>query len=174
MGRTSRMVALLAALGMAAMAQPAGAAPATVEEFLAICPPALFDRPSLNAAQKEVGLRMIDNSPLAFGWGTMTFTTKEKDRGVALTKMVFADAERQTCVAELERQMSFDEVEELKAALEAVPSIGALDGKIYPYPAGSTNATLKRVGGEPLVVVGVAASGGRTTLSIDVWTGKAE
>lgn len=174
MGKTSKVMALLASAGVVALSLPASAAPGTLEEFLAICPAAMFDRPSLSAAQTAVDLRAIDNSPLAFGWGTMTFTTKEKDRAVSLTKMKFADAERQTCVAELDRQMSFDEVEALKVTLEAMPAFGPLDGKIYPYPAGSTNATLKRAGADPLVVVGVSATGGKTTLSIDMWTGKAQ
>ena len=158
-----------------ALASPAAAAPvATLEDFLAICPAVLFDTKTLGEAQKAVGLRKIDNSPLAFGWQTQTFTNKEGDRGVVVTKMKFADGTRDVCAVELTRQLRYEEVEDLRAALEKLPAIGPLDGKVYPYPAGTSNAVLKTPGGNPLVMVSVAAAGGRTQIAVDVWRGSGE
>jgi len=158
------------ALVLAAICLAGGPAKAegTMADFTELCTAAVLSRTDLDAARAATGLSRISNQPIAFGWQTATFMGKDTPRTVVVTSQVYPDAERETCVVELDRVLSFEDAAALKTSLEGKSSLGPLDGKIYSSDTGP-QGTLKRPGLEPLLTITISSAPERSVLTMDLW-----
>jgi hypothetical protein len=169
-----RRAAILPALGAAlaasaALAQQPDGAAAGAEDFVRVCTAALLAPGELQPALAARGLARVGETNLRPTISLTVYAGDGAGRTVTVNRQRFPDAVLATCQVSGVFASSEESIGALRAALEADPRLGRVDGETLKVPQGTLIATFKRAGNVPVLTVQVTASPQTTLFTMTHW-----
>ena len=165
--RATILLALGAFAASAALAQPPDEAAA--EDFVRVCTAALLAPGELQPALAARGLARVAQTNLRPTIDLTVYAGDGAGRTVTVNRQLFPDAVLATCQVSGLFPSSEESIGALRAALDAHPRLGRVDGETLTVPQGTLVATFKRAGNDPVLTVQVTASPHSTLLTMTHW-----
>jgi hypothetical protein len=163
-----RLPALAAGLLSALCVAPVSAQqPPALDDFVALCPPAVLAPDSFSERLAESGYRE-DRSIKEGGWIATNYTDADGGETLQVIVQDFSDATSRTCIL-VSGTASTD-----KAWIETVQQlladeVGVLEGKVIAE-GNFTIGNYKAEGVDPLITVNIVAAEGLINLTLNAWT----
>lgn len=135
-------------------------------DFSKVCVSALLAPDELASALKDRGMVAASPNFAPPGWSGELYSATDGARAVTVTYQNYSDLKISNCTTVAPKPASRDELDGLRAALEAHPRVGKLEGRIMDASPTTKLAMYKRPGNAPLVTFNFTSVGTATTLSM--------
>jgi hypothetical protein len=135
-------------------------------DFSRICVSSLLAPDELAAALKERGMSATSSAFAPPGWDGALYSATDGGRGVTVAYQHYSDLKISNCTTIAPGPTSRQELDGLRATLEAHPRIGKLEGRVMDASPTSRLAMFKRPGNAPMVTFNFTSVGTATTLSM--------
>jgi len=164
----ARMAIALAGALFAVVANAAAQATweSAVADFSKVCVSSLLAPDELAAVLKERGMSAVSPGFAPAGWDGKLYSATDGGRGVTVAYQHYSDLKISNCTMLAPKAASREDLDGLRATLEAQPRIGKLEGRIMNTTPTSKLAMFKRPGNAPMVTFNFTSVGMATTLSM--------
>ena len=161
-------IALLTASFLSSAAAQVRVQRPVVEEFLAVCPTAIFQPTELRQVLDSRGLIRKSESNSANQRSTVYVLKQTEGLGINIDSSTMADNRIERCIATGARTTNAEDIYEIKAALERDSRVGLLEGSVTQLAQNAWQGTFERHEAAGLVGFGatILAGGGATVLTL--------